>query len=158
MAAITHGWLGLGVRLALAPTLATAVSCVGMFMGTAIASGEEPLTALEALRWQHRIILVDGSVPDAVEHLRAAEQAIEERHVVWFVAHPERLQSNYSGPLGDALPRELQRRFFSHSDASVFLIGKDGGLKVSDHRLDLPKLFARIDAMPMRQREMRDTE
>jgi len=156
MAAITYGWLGLGVRLTL--VLGMAVSCVGMFTGMAIASGEAPLTALAALRWQHRVILVDGAVPDAVERLRAADQAIAERHIVWLVAHPERLQSNYSGPLGEALPRELQRRFFSQSDASVFLIGKDGGLKASDHRLDLPTLFARIDAMPMRQREMRDTE
>ncbi|WP_200242897.1 DUF4174 domain-containing protein [Thiohalocapsa halophila] len=161
MAAITQGWLGCGwlgrgVRLALA--LGIAVSCVGMFTGTAMASGKAPLTALAALRWQHRVIVVDGSVPDAVERLRAAEQAIEERHIVWLVAHPERLQSNYSGPLGEALQRELQRRFFSQSDASVFLIGKDGGLKSSDPDLDLQRLFARIDAMPMRQREMQDTE
>ncbi|NBC14487.1 MAG: hypothetical protein GVY09_14335, partial [Gammaproteobacteria bacterium] len=62
MAAITYGGLGLGVRLTLA--LGMAVSCVGMFTGTTIASGEAPLTALAALRWQHRVIVVDGSVPD----------------------------------------------------------------------------------------------
>jgi hypothetical protein len=156
MAAITHGRLGLGVRLAL--VLGMAASCVGMFTGMAIASGEAPLTALAALRWQHRIIVVNGSVTDAVERLREAAQAIEERHIVWFVVHPERLQSNYSGPLGEALLHELQRRFFSQSDARVFLIGKDGGLKSSEPDLDLQRLFARIDAMPMRRREMRDTE
>ena len=77
--------------------------------------------------------------------------AIDERDIVWFVSHEGRLQSNYPGPLSDALAAELERQYFSRSDAAVFLIGKDGGLKVSDQRLDLPRLFERIDAMPMRQ-------
>jgi hypothetical protein len=51
MAAITHRWFGLGVRL----TLAMAVSGIGMVAGAAIASGKEPLTTLTALRWQHRV-------------------------------------------------------------------------------------------------------
>jgi hypothetical protein len=36
----------------------------------------------------------------------------------------------------------------------VFLIGKDGGLKASARELDLPALFALIDTMPIRRREM----
>ena len=56
------------------------------------------------------------------------------------------------------LPRSLSQRFFSRSDAAVFLIGKDGGLKASARQLDLPALFARVDAMPMRRREMEAAE
>ena len=43
--------LGLGLRLALS---------VGLFCSTAVAASQAPLTGLAPLRWQQRIILVDG--------------------------------------------------------------------------------------------------
>ena len=121
---------------------------------TVVATEQAPLTELAPLRWQHRIILVDGEVTDAVERLRAAQPAIDARDIVWFVAHPTGLLSNYPGRTGGALAQRLHERYFSRSDAKVFLIGKDGELKASDQVLDLPTLFARIDAMPMRRREL----
>jgi hypothetical protein len=136
--------LGLPLALSLVLGAASRVS----------AAGEAPLTGLASLRWQHRIILVDAQIPDAIERLREAQQAIDERDILWFVSHQGRLQSNYPGPLGDALTAEVQQRYFSRSNAAVFLIGKDGGLKASDQHFDLPRLFEQIDAMPMRQREM----
>ncbi len=145
-----HRLFGLGLRLALS---------VGLFCSTAVAASQAPLTGLAPLRWQQRIILVDGQqIPDAIERLREAQIAIDERDILWFVNQQGRLQSNYPGPLDDALAAELKRQYFSRSDAAVFLIGKDGGLKTGDQRLDLPRLFERIDAMPMRQREMRGAE
>lgn len=40
---------------------------------------------------------------------------------------------------------------------SIFLIGKDGGIKLKkDEFLESEELFRVIDRMPMRQREMRD--
>ncbi|WP_462321994.1 DUF4174 domain-containing protein [Halochromatium sp.] len=113
-----------------------------------------PLEALEALRWQHRIIIVDAQSPEASQQLKAAQPAIAERDILWFVRHQGRLQTNVSRPLDETLTEELQQRYFDRSDASVFLIGKDGGLKATADHLDLPTLFARIDAMPMRRREM----
>ncbi|MCF8004127.1 MAG: DUF4174 domain-containing protein [Chromatiaceae bacterium] len=71
-----------------------------------------------------------------------------------FVRDRAQLQTNDPGPLDPRLVKELEQRFFSRSDAAVFLIGKDGGLKASAQQLDLPALFERIDAMPMRRREM----
>jgi hypothetical protein len=123
----------------------------------ASAAENPPLTELASLRWQHRIILVDAKIPDAVERLREAEPAINERDILWFVASPEGLLSNYPGEHGDALAKHLDARYFDRSDARVFLIGKDGGLKSSEPELDLHNTFARIDAMPMRRREMEAT-
>jgi hypothetical protein len=140
----------LGLRLALSLVLGAA-SMIS-------AAGEATLTGLAPLRWQYRIILVDAQIPDAIERLREAQQAIDEREILWFVRHQGRLQSNYPGSLDDALAAEVQRRYFSRSNAAVFLIGKDGGLKASDQHLDLPRLFELIDAMPMRQREMQGAE
>lgn len=150
MTLISHRRFGLGLRLVLA---------LAAFSSTAAcATGGAPLTELASLRWQHRIILVDGQVPDAAARLRAAQPAIDERDIVWFVAHQGRVLSNYPGRMGDALTQRLDARYFSRSDARVFLIGKDGELKSSDQDLDLPSLFARIDAMPMRRREMETAE
>lgn len=148
MASIAHRRFGFGLRLAVS---------LGLGAAGALATpseGEAPLDELAPLRWQHRVILVDAQIPDAIERLQAAQQPIEERDILWFVSHQGRLRSNYPGPLGNMLAAEVERQYFSRSDAAVFLIGKDGGLKASDQRLDLPWLFERIDAMPMRQREM----
>jgi len=145
MVSIKHRLFGLSLRLALS---------LGLLSASAVAVSQAPLTGLASLRWQHRIILVDARIPDAVEHLRKAQGALDERDIVWFVSHQDRLRSNYPGPLSDALAAELERQYFSRSGAAVFLIGKDGGLKLSDQRLDLPRVFERIDAMPMRKREM----
>lgn len=154
MTSVIHGFFGLGLHLA----LALGVSWGILSTGRASAASDAPLTELASLRWQHRFILVDGRLPDAIERLRGAQQAMAERDIVWLVAHQDHVQSNYPGPVGDALAQALKEGYFNRSDASVFLIGKDGGLKAKYHRLDLPKLFERIDAMPMRQREMEGAE
>lgn len=45
----------------------------------------------------------------------------------------------------------------SKNDFSIFLLGKDGGVKLKkDDVLEPTELFRVIDRMPMRQREMRD--
>jgi hypothetical protein len=146
MASMSHRRFDLGIPLA----LALAVSPPAF----ALATAATPLTELASLRWQHRILVVDGRIPDAAERLRAAQAAIDERDIVWFVASPERLLSNYAGDIDDALAQHLDERYFGRSDARVFLAGKDGGLKSGEPDLDLRRVFARIDAMPMRRREM----
>jgi hypothetical protein len=117
---------------------------------------DRPLAELGSLRWQHRIIVVDTQIPDAVARLRAEQAAIDARDILWFVRDQGQgqVQTNYPGLLDDRLKQELGQRYFSRPDATVFLIGKDGGLKATAQQLDLPALFARIDAMPMRRREM----
>lgn len=142
--------LGLGLGLNAASTL---ISAEPLDQGA-----DPPLAELGSLRWQHRIILVDAQIPDAVARLRAEQPGLDERDILWFVRDRGQLQTNYPGLLDLGLGEELEQRFFSQFDAAVFLIGKDGGLKASAQRLDLPALFARIDAMPMRRREMEAAE
>jgi hypothetical protein len=113
-----------------------------------------PLRELASLRWQYRVILVDAAIPDAIARLRGAQSAVDERDILWFALDQGQVQTNYSATLDAQFIEELEGRYFSTSEAAVFLIGKDGGLKASADHLDLPALFARIDAMPMRRREM----
>jgi len=152
MAAIIQMLFALRLKLALVLGLGMAST---LTMAEPVDQGaDRPLTALASLRWQHRLIVVDAQIPDAVSRLQAAQPAIEARDILWFVRDQGQVQTNSPGQLDAGLAEELVQRFFSRSDAAVFLIGKDGGLKASAQQLDLPALFARIDAMPMRRREM----
>jgi hypothetical protein len=72
-----------------------------------------------------------------------------------FEDGPSRVQEK---PLSSEEAEALRRRFSVQSGRfAVILIGKDGGVKmVREHEADLQEIFDRIDAMPMRQREMRE--
>ena len=148
----------LGLRLSLALVLGLGMASTLTMAEPLDQGADPPLGALASLHWQHQLILVDAQIPDAVARLQAEQPAIDERDILWFVRDQGRLQTNYPGPLDARLKQELEQRFFSRSDAAVFLIGKDGGLKASAQQLDLPALFARVDAMPMRRREMEAAE
>ncbi|MEA3642439.1 MAG: hypothetical protein VBE63_21205 [Lamprobacter sp.] len=58
---------------------------------------DSPLAELGSLRWQHRIIVVDAQIPDAVSRLQTAQPAIDERDILWFVKNG--LDSSESNPL-----------------------------------------------------------
>jgi hypothetical protein len=145
----------LGLRLALVIGLgATSILTMAELVGQ---TDLAPLRSLAALRWQHRIIVVDAQIPDAVARLQAERPAIDERDILWFVLDQGRVWTNYPGPVDTAFTDALAQSV-SQADSPVLLIGKDGGLKARADQLDLPALFARIDTMPMRRREMEAAE
>jgi len=111
---------------------------------------------LEPFDWKHRIFLLFDA-PESVDRLRAAEAAINERQVLWFVTGGDALETNYAGELpADFASRLDAYRRSRPGTIEVVLIGKDGGVKSRDPKLDLEALFARIDAMPMRRAERRE--
>lgn len=129
-----------------------------LLLMTALHSAEP--NPLERFLWDHRIILVSApseEVDAMVSELESRQSAIEERHVLWFIFSGRSLKTNYAKPLGKDFQAAVRKRFFKDDDSGVQtrLIGKDGGVKAKLEKLDLPKLFARIDSMPMRQAEMR---
>jgi len=114
---------------------------------------------LETYRWEHRIILVAApadQAEDLVAELQQARAEILARHILWFVIDEESITSNDDEVPSRAFRTAVLNRYFKdNSTIQVRLIGKDGGLKEKADTLDLTRLFARIDAMPMRQAEMR---
>lgn len=104
---------------------------------------------LASYRWEKRPVLVfTGSAThrkykEQMRALNAARSALEERDIVLLVdTEPEKLS-------------EL-RQVFMPDDFLFVLIGKDGGVKYrSETPVSTLQLFEIIDAMPMRQREMR---
>lgn len=96
---------------------------------------------------ENRILLVFGPAdePRRVQQREILETdaaGLEERHLV--VLHPTE---------GGRLAERFE---VGPSDFAVILIGKDGGEKLRRHQpVALAELFALIDSMPMRRREIR---
>ena len=115
------------------------------------------LNDITSLKWQHRIIIVSepqaGANAAALLEQNVAE--IDERDVIWFVISGQTIKTNYAGDLSAGL-RDTLLTQYALDDGETILIGMDGGTKVRLNKLDLNALLSAIDAMPMRQSEMRE--
>jgi len=118
------------------------------------------MNRLNDYQWKNRLILVQSASEAGaeIETLKSARAEIDDRDIVWFVNTRSGVVSNQdvlSGSLENDVKALLEK---SRSDERVLLIGKDGGIKSRESRLDLEAIFRRIDAMPMRIREMRTSD
>ena len=117
------------------------LSCAGLaaFLAEGCADGvtspEARLPDLSAHQWRHRVLVIDTPSRESAEYLRqsaalaAASAGLQERHV--------------------EIVTQTAKVF------RVRLVGKDGGVKLDRGApVDVPTLFALIDAMPMRRAEM----
>lgn len=122
-----------------------------------------PTNPLADYQWKNRLVLVFSPTADD-ELYHTQFQAIEalgdgwtERELVLFSV----LANAGKGPKGELMQNEINylREHFQIEDQDfvVILIGKDGGqkLRLDQSVLTEPQLFPLIDAMPMRQAEMR---
>ncbi|MFW2545226.1 DUF4174 domain-containing protein [Primorskyibacter sp. 2E107] len=105
---------------------------------------------LDDLRWQARPVLIfapSGTDEDFRRQMRlfdAVRAGLAERDIVVFA---------------DTAPKAggLLRQRFGIEGFQVLLVGKDGGVKLSQSSPLAPDtLFATIDAMPMRRQEMQE--
>lgn len=121
---------------------------------------------LTSYRWQQRLLLVfaeHSADPDFMvfaNRLSASRDAVQDRDLVLgriFEQGPSQLGAR---PVSPEDAQSLRRRFaIRPATFTVVLIGKDGGVKMAHAgQVDLEAIFARIDAMPMRQQEMKDRE
>lgn len=103
---------------------------------------------LSAYRWEKRPVVIFGASaedPDVrrqIEMLSAVRSGLRDRDIV---------------VLTDTDPKALGRlrTGLALEGFAVLLVGKDGGVKLrEDHPVTPDRLFALIDRMPMRQREM----
>lgn len=127
-----------------------ALSCHGVEM-------KNEMKKLSDYQWKNRLVLVqsDSQESTEIEALREARAGIDDRDIVWFVNTGSDLVSNQS-TISSSVEKEVTGLLKkSRADQRVLLIGKDGGIKSRESTLDLDAIFRRIDAMPMRMREMR---
>lgn len=127
-----------------------------MFSGLVLGEKKQSLDNLSSLKWQHRIVVFNEpeNQAEALRMIKNQQHDIETRDVVWFMFTGGAVQSNYVGEIAETFAGHI-RDHYQLSAGQVILVGKDGGLKSSFDGIKLNAIFADIDAMPMRQREMR---
>ena len=140
--------------------IALATLIVGLVAGSPRA---QPPQDLSQYQWKNRLLLVfapseqNPAYLDLHDQLQASETELVDRDLIVFRLFAEGQGSVAEAPIGNDSVSFLYNRFDVQQGAStVVLIGKDGGEKLRQvDGFDLQAIFDRIDAMPMRQREMR---
>lgn len=107
-------------------------------------------------QWKNRLLVIPESTGDLKNQLDNEQTGLEERDLkVFILSGPG--SSDY--PTDKELATEFSKRLSPDPDhPKIFLIGKDGRTTLSwkTTEFSFEKLYASIDAMPMRQREMRE--
>lgn len=118
---------------------------------------QQTLNDTNNLKWKNRVLLIQQKQGDSqtLILLKTAKQQIDERHMIWIVTHESGTTSNYPHNISTKLTNQINNEHFTNKNICAVLIGKDGHVKARYKNLDLTKIFALIDTMPMRQREMR---
>lgn len=122
-------------------------------------------TSLSDLQWKNRFLLVFVESNENPKMLlqqsfleKATKDYLERDLLVFFVE--EKNIVNFQKIQFNENPQLLRKKFQVQSNEfCIVLIGKDGGEKFrTSDILTNEKLFAIIDAMPMRRNEMRKNE
>ncbi len=130
--------------------------------GSPCAAAANADDALRPYRWENRPLLVFAPSEEHADYvklvrsLRAERVELLDRDMVVFHLFGQGQSRVEEESLGAQGATALRARFAVRpGEAVMILIGKDGGVKarrpLDD---DLSPIFALIDAMPMRQREM----
>jgi len=117
-------------------------------------------TVMHDFAWQNRVLLIFSPVHDSVMFnkqnilLSRAADGLSERDVV--VIHISDSVSIDQKPHTAAAGGFLQRYHVNQDEFRIILVGKDGTVKLDQATpVTMNTLFTLIDAMPMRQKEMR---
>ena len=120
--------------------------------------------SLEQYRWKNRVLVISAATEDdqdlqrQLSELASDPAAFADRDMV-LVTLLDNAASTADGrklTAGEAASARAAARIRSGSFA-LRLIGKDGSVKLSSEKATpMTEIFALIDTMPMRQREMRD--
>jgi len=136
---------------------------IGLLVSACATQAAADGNPLHAERWQTRPLVVVSPTTDhpLLQDLRAqlrvaaTRREFEEREMVLFTVVAGQGQ-RAGAPLSTVQTRHLLGALGTEADSSaqVFLIGKDGGIKlrVGGEHISLPEVFSLIDSMPMRRR------
>ena len=135
---------------------------IGLFAGAALGKDTDSVD-LNAYQWKNRLLLLFASSEENPAYLTLKKeidrQAMEVKNrdlLVFYVLEKgkSRLDSERLTP--DQALFLRKRLSVSSGRFTIILIGKDGGEKIrQESPIDLKEIFAIIDAMPMRQQEMK---
>ncbi|MDX6765732.1 MAG: DUF4174 domain-containing protein [Candidatus Methylacidiphilales bacterium] len=133
------------------------------FSVEAAPSGQAPGTvpsvgSLGEFRWKNRVLVVRATDDEAalIRKLEQAAAAFRERDLVWFLIRAKGVESNTGRPCTAQFRSQLEKITWGETPWKTVLIGKDGGVKAKSKTLEVDAILAQIEAMPMRQQEMRE--
>lgn len=137
-----------------------------LLLGFPVMSFSDP-SPLEPYAWKHRLIVYDasgGELETLGETIERFEPGIADRDLLFLrlgeapeLPFHRKLEAKEQSRLRERFAKEWQREEGAEDEAVFLLVGKDGTLKDRQTgRLDLEEWFARIDAMPMRRREIQE--
>ncbi len=140
------------------------LTVVGMSIATDSAGAEKGKIDFRDYYWKNRLLLLFAYSPDApayqtvIEELNSQSDQIVDRDMVVIEIFETGLVRVDARPLPAEDADKLRQRFeVAEGTLTAILIGKDGGLKHKQSgSIDLAEIFALIDTMPMRQREMQN--
>lgn len=137
--------------------------CLGGVISPAWGEGHNPATFdLESLRWEHRVLVVsaahagDPAWRQQLSGIDPSDSAFAERDLL-LVTLLDDGRSN-AGDRALSEPEVIGVRSALRIDPGAFaviLLGKDGGVKLRRNKpVPVSEIYALIDTMPMRRREM----
>jgi hypothetical protein len=112
-------------------------------------------SSISDFQWKNRLFIVSGASEKLVKEIATEQKGIMERDLRVFILSGEG-EKKYPVPPEFAV--EIKKRLSPNAEEPlVYLIGKDSRttLRWSLEEFSFEKLYSSIDAMPMRQREMR---
>ena len=136
---------------------------LGAASTASVKGGDMDAADLSKYLWRHRLLLIfspSAQTPafqQLASQLKQQRGGVADRDLIVFSL----ISNGQSRVGGDVLSRQevenLRQRFqVTPDEFRVVLLGKDGTVKLSETEIKLSDVFALIDSMPMRQREMRE--
>lgn len=121
---------------------------ISMLISLSSTAMATPPETLETLRWKHRILVIPEVEEQILAKLKQNKSDLDARDLKIVIVTADGFT---------VVELEITNRFnISPSSKEILLIGKDGRttLRWPSDEFTFDQLFQRIDAMPMRQREM----
>lgn len=116
---------------------------------------------LDQYQWENRLLLIyPGSnkqdlVNQQIRKIADTDSDFIDRDMVYIVLNDDPFASD-GQKLTSKDYQQLINKYDLQNEYTVILIGKDGGVKHSESNIvDMEKIYALIDRMPMRRNEMR---
>ena len=116
------------------------------------------MSGFDQFRWNNRVLLIAGEEKQAEQQLRkflVLSEELSDRELLVFTPAPSGWICRNCEDITVVKDTELT----TNASLSVWLIGKDGGIKLyKNEAVDPNQLFNLIDSMPRRQTEMNRKE
>lgn len=117
-----------------------------------------------AVQWEYRPLLLftpsadDAELSRQTTMLADAKAGLMDRRVAVYIVQRNRVYTAFGAPSPGAKADRLRRHYRVPDDRfRAILVGLDGSEKyTSDDPIPMATLFATIDGMPMRRRELRE--